>query len=125
MSCNITSWKNKKIENLKIPIGEFYKHERKDFHPSQPRIINFETMEVVVDKCGQGTMKGVLKDSVLHVTEFSSITSDGSNIFYEILKNALRESTGFLQIRTTWEGDFDVYELISNNGIITEKKIEL
>lgn len=125
MSCNINTWKNKKIENLKIPIGEFYKHERKDFHPSQPTVTNFETMEVTIKNCGQGKMIGILKDGILQVTDFSGIESDGSNIFYNILKEALKKSTGFLQIRTIWEGDSEVYELISNNGIITENKIEI
>ena len=125
MSCNIDAWKTKKIEDLNIPMSAFYQHERKDYHPSQPIVINFETMEVVIKHCGQGTMKGILKDGILNVSEFSGITSDGSNIFYKILKEALKESTGILQVRTTWEGDFDCIELNSINGVVTEKTIEI
>jgi len=125
MSCNIEIWKTKKLDNLKIPIAAFYRHSRKDFHPSQPSIVNAATMEVSIVNCGQGVMRGILIDGILSVTEFSGITDDGSGIFYSILRDALLESTGTLELRTVWEGQSDISELICVDGVVTENQIEI
>jgi len=62
MSCNIASWKTKKLKNLVIPLKFLYIRERTDWHPSQPKIINIETYEISID-CGCGQeIKGILKN---------------------------------------------------------------
>lgn len=123
MSCNIDNWKTVKIENLVVPVKAFYKHSRKDWHPSQPKITNVDTMEVVFE-CGDPTIHGILKDGMLTITKLN-ISGEGSGIFNDwIFKEALKESAGSLKAVLIYESG-EVYEFNSIDGIITETTVNL
>ncbi len=125
MSYNIDTWKTKKLENLVIPLKAFYEHERKDWHPKEPTITNAETMEVELE-CGcEQTIKGVLKDGLLTVTEFE-MYGEGSGTFKSwILDEALRQSKGELEAVLVWEGGDSITRLKVKDGILEEDNVEL
>jgi len=125
MSYNISTWKTKKLENVVIPLKAFFKHARYEWHPKQPEIVNAETMEIEME-CGcEQLIKGVLKDGLIHVTEFE-MYGEGSGTFKDwILDEALKQSTGELEAVLIWEGGDSISRLKVKNGIIEELDIEL
>lgn len=125
MSYDIDTWKTKRLENLQIPLSAFYKHERTDWHPSKPTVIDPLTMAVKIECACEQSITGILKDGILTVTEFD-MTGEGSGTFWEwILKPALEESTGILEAVRVWEGGDYIDRLAVSNGKIKEKKIDL
>lgn len=125
MSYNISSWKTKKMENLVIPVDSFYKHKRTDWHPGHPVIINSETMEVEME-CGiEQSIKGILKDGMIHVTELE-MDGEGSGTFRSfILDGALKESKGEMEAVLIWEGGDSITKLTVKDGVLEEIKIDL
>lgn len=125
MSYNIDTFKIKKLENLIIPLSAFYQHERKDWHPKQPKIINDETMEVEL-QCGcEQSIKGILKDGNIHVTKLH-MYGEGSGTFMSWIFNpALQQSTGQLEAVCVWEGGDSVTRLIVKDGKVKEENVEL
>lgn len=124
MSCNINSWKTKKLENLVIPMKALYPDNQKDWHPKQPRILDMLMLVVALDcGCGQ-TVKGVLKYGDLRVTDLS-MAGEGSGGFYDyIFKPALAQSSGTLEAVLIWETG-EIYRLQVDGGKVSEEKVEL
>ena len=118
MSYNIDTWKTKKLENLTIPLKAFFKHERTDWHPKQPEIVNAETMEIEME-CGcEQLIKGTLKDGIIHVTELE-MYGEGSGTFKGwILDEALKQSKGELEAVLVWEGGDSITRLKVKDGVI-------
>jgi len=125
MSYNIDTWKTKKLDNLVIPLQSFYEHERKDCHPSQPEIVDAETMEVELE-CGcEQTINGILQDGFLKVTKLS-MSGEGSGTFKSwIFDEALKKSTGYLEAVLIWEGGDSITRLIVDDGNLSEEEIEI
>ena len=125
MSYNISSWKTKRLDGLAIPLKAFFEHERTDFHPQKPTIINAETMEISME-CGcEQEIEGILKDGIIHVTRMK-MSGEGSGIFkHEVLDNALKQSAGELEAVLIWEGGDTISNFHVKNGIIEETDIEL
>mgnify|MGYP001581279578 CR=1 FL=1 len=68
MSYNIDTWKTKRLENLVIPMGAFFIHERKDWHPKVET--DTETNETIL-KCGCGQeITGTIIDAYFYVSGF-------------------------------------------------------
>ena len=125
MSYNIDRWRTKKLNNLVVPLTAFYKHERTDWHPSQPKIVRTETNEVELE-CGcEQVIYGVLKNGLLTITEFD-MAGEGSGTFYNwILAPALKESTGKLEAVLIWQGGDSINRLKVKDGVIILEDIEL
>lgn len=128
MSYNISTWKTKKLENLIIPLKAFYEHKRNDWHPSEPIITNINddgNVEVELE-CGcEQSIKGILKDGMLNVSEFE-MYGEGSGTFKSwILDEALKQSKGELEAVLIWEGGDSITILKVKDGIIEENDIEL
>ncbi len=126
MSYNIDTWKTKKLEDLKVPLQEFYTHERKDFHPEKPTITDATTMEVEIGcMCEDSAIKGILKDGILTVTEID-ISGEGSGTFmHEVFEPALRKSTGKLEAILIWEGGDSTCKLKVDDGSVNDEPVEL
>ena len=125
MSYNIDTWKTKKIEGLVIPIKALFIHERKEWHPQQPKIVNVETNEVFIECGGGQEIYGILKDGNLHVTEFK-MNGEGSGTFMNlILEPALKQSSGELEAVLVWEGGDSITHLSVSNGVLKSEIIEL
>lgn len=125
MSSNIDRWTTKTLDNLVIPYEAFFRHARHDWHPEDPRVVDTETGEVVLDcGCEQG-IYGILSNGRFKVTKFD-MDGEGSGTFIEwILKPALEESTGRLEAVLIWEGGDVIERLSVQDGVITETPIEL
>ena len=124
MSYNITSWKTKKLDNLIVPLKAFYESKINNWHPSEPRIINADGDVGLMCGCEQ-TIKGKLKDGMLTITEFD-MTGEGSGRFKDfILDDALKQSTGELEVIIIWEGGDSISSFNVKDGVIEETDIEL
>ena len=123
MSYNVSTWKTKKIENLVIPLSEFYISERKDWHPTQP-ILQEDNSFILECGCEQ-EIKGKLTDGLLEVLGLD-MSGEGSGTFMSyVLEHALSKSTGYLEAILIWEGGDSIEKLIVNNGEISREDIEL
>ncbi len=124
MAIDIINFKIKKLNNLVIPLKSLYLSVRKDWHPSEPSIIDAETMLVEIEGGCEQTIKGYLKDGLITVTEMD-LTGEGSSSFrYYVLDEALKHSTGELEIVFVYE-DGEIYRLNVLDGILNEDKIDL
>ena len=123
MSYNIDKWRTKKLENLVIPMGAFFIHERKDWHPKVET--DSETNETIL-KCGcEQEIKGAIQEGSFYVSEFQ-FYGDGSGTFYRwILIPALEQSKGILEAVLIWEGGDSISRLTVIDGEITDKEIDL
>jgi len=125
MAYNIDTAKIKRLESLVIPLDQLYVHEREDWHPTQPKILNADTMEVEIKGAFEQTIKGLLKDGQLHVTEMD-LQGEGSGTFRNwILDPALKKSTGILEASFVWEGGDSITKLTVNNGDLKEVEVEI
>lgn len=121
MSDNISRWKTKKLENLRIPMRSFYTHERTDWHPE---FKYFQTNQIELEN-SESTLKGTIENEILTVSEID-IWGEGSGTFKEwILDNALLDSTGYLEAVLVWEDGDKITKLVVENGYISEEEIEL
>lgn len=125
MSYNVDNWKTKKLKNLQIPLKAFYEHERTDWHPSQPEILDADTMRVELE-CGcEQAIRGILKDGVLCVDEIE-MYGEGSGTFKSwIFDEALKQSTGELEAVLVWEGGDSITKLTVKDGQVEETEIDL
>jgi len=125
MSYNIDTWKTKKLENLVIPLKSLFIHEREDWHPNQPEIVNAETNEVSIE-CGCGQeIKAVLKNGNLHITELKIYGEGSGTLMNWIIEPALEQSTGELEAILIWEGGDSISKLSVINGVLKSENVEL
>lgn len=126
MSYNIDRWRTKKLENLVVPLTAFYKHERKDWHPSKPTLEDIATKEITL-KCGcNQKITGILdENNQLQITKLD-MNGEGSGTFFEwILEPALKESHGQLEAVLIWERGDSVTRLTVNDGVVKHANIDL
>jgi hypothetical protein len=125
MSYNIDKWKTKKLENLVIPLSAFYLHPRADWHPKPPEITNPQTNEIEM-ACGcEQTIKGLLIDGHIHVSELG-MSGEGSGTFKNrVLDEALKRSKGKLEASLIWGCGDSITRLIVNDGNLEENEVEL
>lgn len=125
MSYNIDTMTVKTLDNLTIPVKALYETEREDWKPSQPQVLNYETMEVqIVGGCGQ-TINGNIKDGILEVTKLDLSGEGSGSYMHYVINNALKQSTGQLEAVCIWEGGDSITRLTVDNGNLTEENIEL
>lgn len=136
MSYNIDTWKTKKLENLEIPIKEFFTHVRKDFHPEITKGWEQHTLdcmefvptnieEQIVLEAGEDEIIGIEKDGILKVLSIN-LVGCFSGVFYEqIFKPALLKSTGKLEAVTVWEGGDSILKLFVKDGKVKESPVDL
>lgn len=125
MSYNISKWKTERLEDLSLPVVALYRHERTDWHPDPPVVINTETGELLF-RCGcEEEIKGNLKDNVLTITDLD-MAGEGSGTFFDwILLPALKESKGTLEAVIIWERGESIERLTIKDGAATRTDIEL
>lgn len=125
MSYNISYWKTKKLENLIIPLKAFYIHERKDWHPNQPKVLSTDEMGIKVSvDCADGHIVAFLKDGNLHVKEII-VYGEGSGTFVSwILNPALEQSSGELEAVLIWEGGDSITKFEVKDGVAKQEDIE-
>lgn len=108
MSYNISTFKVKAISDLRIPMAEFFKHERNDFHPE---LVEKEGHVTLL--CGEGEIRGTVNaDRVLSVSSIDISGEFSGTFFREVFKPSLEHSEGELAATLVWEGG-DSIELLS------------
>lgn len=122
MSYNITQWETIEIKELKIPLNALYESPRKDLHPEEIKLIDFDKMQFRIE-CFDGFIKGTVNDQIMTVEEIK-IRGVGSGVFMSyILNDALKQSTGALKARLIWEGGDSITEFSVNDGALENKNI--
>ncbi len=123
MSYNITTFKLKKLENLIVPIAEFFTHEREDYHPKR---VNEDDGSVTLWVSAAGSIKGDLIGDMLYITDVDDITDEFSGTSMgDVIVPALKKSTGVMEAVCVWEGGDDITRIKFINGVYTEESIEL
>ena len=128
MSYNIDTWKTKRINNLEIPMSAFSDGIREDWLPKIAGGMSDSGKEIVrILLCEGGGIGGTLSDNKKWINVISiSMYGEGSGTAKSaILIPALKKSVGELEAVLVWEGGDSITRLISKNGEITEKPIEL
>lgn len=130
MAYDITAWKTKSIEDLKVPLMAFkYDDElvRRGWKTAFNLYIDGDDMAITVNLGTAGFgVKGTL-DPIAKLLQVTSIDihGEGSGTCYEdLLHPALKESTGKLEAVIIWaDGDF-ISKLSVNDGDVTENEYE-
>lgn len=126
MSYNIDTWKVKKLENLTIPLKSLYVSSRSDWHPDQPEINDPETMKIKIEGGSEGfIIEGFLNNGVITVTKIELYGERSGSFKHYVLDNALKDSSGELEVVLVWEGGDLITKLKVKDGIIEENDIEL
>ena len=129
MSYNIDTWKTKRINNLEIPMSAFRDGIREDWLPKIDSGMSDSGKEIVriLLCCEGGGIGGTLSDNKKWINVISiSMYGEGSGTAKDaILIPALKKSVGELEAVLIWEGGDSITRLISKNGEVTEKPIEL
>lgn len=126
MSSNITQWKTKRLENLRIPLDSFYKHHRKDWHPEEEynRRKNELTLSI-----GEASITGKIEQEndieILCVTNIDFCGECSGTGWDWILKFALENSLGILEATRIWDGGRSIDKLYVEDGKITETEIDV
>ena len=121
MSYNISTWKVKKLENLRIPLSSFFKHERHDWHPEKKNdekgVLTLEMME--------SHITGKVAHDTLEVIDIQ-ICGEGSGTSMNwIVEPALEDSSGELIASCVWEGGDSINQIIVKDGKVEWKDIEI
>lgn len=121
MGYGITAFKVKKLEDLKIPVSAFFER-RSPFIPAK----EYSESGKLTLLCGcEQRITGTVKNEILTVQQIN-MSGEGSGTFiYEILNDALKQSTGVLEAVCVWEGGDFINKLIVNNGFVSWEDIEL
>ena len=123
MPYNVTNWKTKKLENLKVPIDAFYQHPRTDWHPKR---INHDDGTVELRMGEMTWVKGDLgEDGTLSVKEISAQYEFSGTSLDWVIEPALNSSTGHLVAARVWEGGDYIDKLTATNGEVVAEEIEL
>lgn len=129
MSYNIDTWKTKKLENLVIPLKFLYEQNKEGLHPSyyssQPEIVDIETNEVSIKLATGQKIKAILKDKNLHIIELKVYGEGSGIVLEEILKPALKQSTGELEAVCVWEEGDSITQLSVKDGMVIEEGVDL
>lgn len=122
MSYNCTTFKVKKLENLRIPMASFYKSQRRDWHPSRS-IRDDGTIELAIME--SSFITGYLDNDILNVKSIECSGEGSGSAMNIILEPALKDSTGELIVSCVWEGGESIDQLIVKNGDIEWKPIDV
>lgn len=125
MSYNIDTVKVKKLENFVIPIKSLYESERKDWHPKQPALIDYESNRVIIFMgCGQ-SISGLVDNGNIKVEKMDLVGEGSGSLMYYVLKNAFEKSTGIFEAVMIWEHGDSVTKFCVEDGKVTEVPYEL
>ena len=120
MSYNITRWKTKTINNLRIP--EVALREVSEDLVRLAVVINDSVLFTFLDSKIKAQM---MTDGGYLISEIN-ISGEGSGFFFhEILRSALSKSTGSLIATLIWEGGDSISRITVNDGEIKEEQVDL
>jgi hypothetical protein len=123
MSYNISSWKIKKSDNLKIPMSSFYKHPRTDWHPDTE--YDWKTGETCLFISSTEIRGTVDSNNILAVRSIECHGEGSGTALNWIIEPALKDSTGELDVVMVWEGGDSIDRMMCKNGKVEYKPIEL
>jgi len=122
MSYNISSWKVKKIKELKIPVSSFFEVERKDWCPDK----SYNEQGELTLECGEASfIRGFVKDGIIEVNDICMCGECSGTFVNMILEPALKKSSGSLEVSCVWEGGERINKLIVDNGKVNWEEIEI
>lgn len=128
MSYNITKWETKRLENLVIPINALYADTiREDWLPEQPTI-SANGQEVIIRGGCEQEIKGLFVDTertAIRITGFQMRGEGSGTFWHEVLRQALKKSTGTLEAVRVWEGGDYIDRLSVKDGVVTETGVKL
>ena len=121
MSYNINTWRVKKLDNLRIPLASFFKHERKDWHPEK-EIGEDNSLTLT---CMESYITGQVEGDVLCIMEIHICGEGSGTIMSWIVEPALCDSCGELIASCVWERGDLINQIIVKNGNVEWKEIKI
>ena len=120
MSYNISRWKTKSIENLKVPISLF--NNGKNRFQQDVTLIGTH----VVMEAGEGKIEGYLgSDGMLTITDVDIHGETSGNFFQEVFFNAMADGEGTIEAVLIWECGDKITRLLVTEAIYRNDEIEL
>lgn len=126
MSYNITSWRTKRIANLRLPAATLQfpaAMQQRGFHTQA--VLNPQDI-VTITALGCEIVGFFPEHGPLLQITAIDCAGEGSGTFYhEVLLPALRQSTGTLEAVLIWEGGDTIERLLVDAGTVQELPVEL
>lgn len=121
MSYNITNFKVKKLEGLKVPLAALFDHEDENFHPEKEDHrdgnITLHIMET--------ELHGTIKDDWFIFTDIEIYPEWSGIIMEEVLGPAFKKGHGELVATCIWEGGDSTDRLVVKDGKVMWEKVEI
>lgn len=131
MSYNISSWKTKKLDCLRIPLEalQYSEDKKKRGWKTKMSIEDFDegVLKVSVHISEIGGVTGTLLFDTKEIeVEQIAIMGEGSGTdYHELLIPALEKSTGELEAILIWEGGDSITFLRAASGTVTDEPYDL
>lgn len=121
MSYNITTWKTKKIDGLRIPIDCFNGKKHKHYQQE----VNINNSHVVIE-AGEGKIEGYLQiDNTVYITDIEISGETSGTFFREVFYNALEYAEGTMEAVLIWECGDSITRLIVGENDYSNEEIDL
>ena len=120
MSYNISTFKLKKIDNLKVPLELIY--ELLNTSLNYERIINRDN-SITIEIMESTEITGTIHQDEFKLLDIKCYGEFSGNIMSELIEPLLRKSTGNLNVICVWEGG-DIQSLEVSNGNVKWSDIE-
>jgi len=124
MPYNVSVWKTKLIDDLRIPVAALYPDsERQDWEPEREEL---ENSRVRLDWGGDDNyIEGRIEAEWLIVDDIHFFGEFSGYALYDVIEPALKKSKGALVAVRIWEGGDSIDRLIVSAGDVRTEDIEL
>lgn len=126
MSCNITSFKVKKMHDLIIPLEALKSKNYPDWSAKDPVLIDPLLSKVTIEMGCEQKLEGVIPTSSQKIAVTSIyLKGDCSGALLEhMFKEALKKSTGYLEAILVWETG-EVERMVVIDGVLSIAAVAL
>lgn len=119
MSYNISAWHTRKLDNFRVNLDALCAQEW-----AAVRVLPGDLLSVTLNDSEECEIFGrdMIGDAL--IVEEINLSGEGSGRFWETFEKFLREnSAGYANFLIVWEDGDEVWELIVNEGVITENDL--
>jgi len=123
VSYNITRWRTKTVDRLRIPVEALYANPDRSWQPKAR--VRLADGSHRIELTESGFIDAIIVDDVAEVRSIVLQGEASGHMWHETLKPALERSTGRLEAVRIWEGGDYVDRLTVVDGTVTETETDL
>ncbi len=126
MSCNVTSFKIKKMHDLIIPLDALKCEKRPDWSAKAPVLLDPILSKVRIEMGGEQYIEGIIptSSSKVAVTNLSLRGEGSGSLLHYLFMDALKKSTGYLEAILVWETG-EIERLVVIDGAVSTAEVVL